>query len=512
MPMLFPLQAPAADPQKVAFQMCESGVQVTFAQLDERANQVAHAVTHLGLQPGDHVAVLMGNCPELLELCFGLDRSGVYYTLISTRLTAEEIAYIVADCGARLFVYSTDLEVLDRGLLDKLPDAVRCFYLGSSNARDSHGDWRAQCAAQPVGAADSPLQGADMLYSSGTTGRPKGVLWPLPKTPAGQRTMLVELLPPLFGYDADTHYLSTAPLYHAAPLRHSMTVIKMGGTVTVMERFDALLALQTIERLRITHSQWVPTMFVRMLKLDPCVRRQFDLSCMKMAVHAAAPCPVDVKEQMIAWWGPIIHEYYAGTENNGFCSITTPEWLAHKGSVGRASQGVLHICDDDGNPLPQGESGTVYFSDGPQFAYHNDPEKTAQTRNAQGWTTLGDIGYLDDQGYLYLVDRKAFMIISGGVNIYPQEAENVLLQHPKVLDAAVIGVPNPDWGEEVKAVVQLMHAQDASPELAGELMAFCRQQLADFKCPRSIDFDPELPRLPTGKLYKKLVKQRYWPR
>ena len=509
--MLFPLQAPTADPQKVAFQMCESGERVTFAQLDERANQVAHLVARLGLQPGDHVAVLMSNCRELLELCFGLDRSGVYYTLISTRLTAEEISYIVADCGARLFVYATGLEGLDQGLIDKLPEAARCFYLGDSGARHGHGDWRAQCATQPVSANALPLQGADMLYSSGTTGRPKGVLWPLPETPAGQRTMLVELLSPLFGYDAKSHYLCTAPLYHAAPLRHSMTVIKMGGTVTVMERFDALLALQTIERCRITHSQWVPTMFVRMLKLDPAVRAQFDLSSMKMAVHAAAPCPVEVKEQMIDWWGPIIHEYYAGTENNGFCSITTPEWLAHKGSVGRASQGVLHICDDDGSPLAQGESGAVYFSDGPQFSYHNDPEKTAQTRNAQGWTTLGDIGYLDEQGYLYLVDRKAFMIISGGVNIYPQEAENVLLLHPKVLDAAVIGVPNPDWGEEVKAVVQLVHAQDAGPNLADELLAFCRQQLADFKCPRSIDFDPELPRLPTGKLYKKLVKQRYWP-
>ena len=503
--MLFPLQSLTADPQKIAFQMCESGERVTFSQLDTRANQVAHMMARLGLQPGDHVAVLMGNCRELLELCFGMDRSGVYYTLISTRLTAEEIAYIVSDCGARLFVYATDLEVLDQGLINKLPESALCFCLGDSSARYGHGDWAAQCATQPVSPTALPLQGADMLYSSGTTGQPKGVLWPLPKIPAGQRTMLVELLSPLFGYDASSHYLSTAPL------RHCMTVIKRGGTVTVMERFDALLALQTIERLRITHSQWVPTMFVRMLKLNPAVRTQFDLSSMKMVVHAAAPCPVDVKEQMIEWWGPIIHEYYAGTENNGFCSITTPEWLAHKGSVGCASQGILHICDDDGAPLAQGESGAVYFSDGPQFVYHNDPEKTAQTRNAQGWTTLGDIGYLDDQGYLYLVDRKAFMIISGGVNIYPQEAENVLLQHPKVLDAAVIGVPNPDWGEEVKAVVQAVNEQEAGPALADELLAFCRHHLADFKCPRSIDFDPELPRLPTGKLYKKLVKQRYWP-
>ena len=484
--MLFPLQPTNSEPHKIAFQMCESGEQVTFAQLDERANQVAHLVSGLGLQPGDHVAVLMGNCRELLELCFGLDRSGVYYTVISTRLTAEEIAYIVTDCGARLFVYEAGLDVLDQDLINKLPETTRCFCLGDGGERHGHGNWTEQCAIQPLSPTSAPLQGADMLYSSGTTGRPKGVLWPLPKTSAGQRTMLVELLSPLFGYDANSHYLSTAPLYHAAPLRHSMTVIKMGGTVTVMERFDALLALQTIERLRITHSQWVPTMFVRMLKLDPVVRSQFDLSSLKMAVHAAAPCPIDVKEKMIEWWGPIIHEYYAGTENNGFCSITTPEWLAHKGSVGRASQGVLHICDDEGQPLPQGEAGAVYFSDGPQFAYHNDPEKTAQTRNAQGWTTLGDIGYMDEQGYLYLVDRKAFMIISGGVNIYPQEAENVLLQHPKVVDAAVIGVPNDEMGEEVKAFVEPASGAVPSDALAN----FLSSKIGRFQMPAQHRFRP----------------------
>ena len=509
--MLIPIQPVSVDPAKVAFQMCESGEQVTYAQLEDRANQVAHFVSALGIRPGEHVAVLMNNCRELLELCFGLDRSGVYYTLISTRLTTDEIDYIVRDCGARLFIYSAVLESVDNVLFTKLPSKLKCMRVGAGGKQTGHGDWMSQCAKEPTSAIEQALQGSDMLYSSGTTGRPKGVLWPLPKTAAGQHTMLVKLLAPLFGYDADSHYLSTAPLYHAAPLRHSMTVIKMGGTVTVMERFDALLALQTIERCRITHSQWVPTMFVRLLKLDQETREKFDLSSMKMVVHAAAPCPVDVKEQMIEWWGPIVHEYYAGTENNGFCSITPTEWLQHKGSVGRASQGKLHICDEEGVPLEVGEVGTVYFSDGPQFLYHNDPVSTAQTRNALGWTTLGDIGYLDEQAYLYLVDRKAFMIISGGVNIYPQEIENVLLQHPKVMDAAVVGVPNSDWGEEVKAVVQPVHAFDIGPALSTELLAFCREKLAYFKCPRSIDFDMELPRLPTGKLYKKLVKKRYWP-
>ena len=509
--MLIPVHPLRVDPEKIAFQMCESGEQVTFAQLEDRANQVAHLISDLGILPGQHVAVLMNNCRELLELCFGLDRCGVYYTLISTRLTPQEIDYIVRDCEARLFVYSPNVEAVEQGLFTLLPSTLKCMGLGASDGQRAHGNWVFECAQKPTSPIAHALQGSDMLYSSGTTGRPKGVLWPLPKTAAGQQTMLVKLLAPLFGYDADSHYLSTAPLYHAAPLRHSMTVIKMGGTVTVMERFDALLALQTIERCRITHSQWVPTMFVRMLKLDPATRENFDLSSMKMAVHAAAPCPVDVKEKMMDWWGPIVHEYYAGTENNGFCSITPAEWLAHKGSVGRASQGKLHICDEEGVPLEVGQVGAVYFSEGPQFIYHNDPVATAQTRNALGWTTLGDIGYLDAQGYLYLVDRKAFMIISGGVNIYPQEIENVLLQHPKVMDAAVVGVPNSDWGEEVKAVVQPMNASDIGTALADELQAFCRTQLADFKCPRSIDFDLELPRLPTGKLYKKWVKQRYWP-
>ena len=509
--MLIPLQPVNIDPEKVAFQMCESGEQVTYAQLNDRANQVAHLISDLGILPGDHVAVLMNNCRELMELCFGLDRSGVYYTLISTRLTTDEMAYIVQDCGARLFVYSSALELADKDLFSKLPNTLNCMRVGPSVEQWKHKDWTAECSKMPTSANAQALQGGDMLYSSGTTGRPKGVLWPLPKTAAGQHTMLVKLLAPLFGYDADCHYLSTAPLYHAAPLRHSMTVIKLGGTVTVMERFDALLALQTIERCRITHSQWVPTMFVRLLKLDKHVREKFDLSSMKMAVHAAAPCPVDVKEQMIDWWGPIVHEYYAGTENNGFCSITPNEWLQHKGSVGRASQGKLHICDEEGMPLELGQTGAVYFSEGPQFTYHNDSVSTEQTRNSLGWTTLGDIGYLDEEGYLYLVDRKAFMIISGGVNIYPQEIENVLLQHPKVMDAAVVGVPSSDWGEEVKAVVQPVDPLDVGPVLAAELQAFCREKLADFKCPRSIDFDLELPRLPTGKLYKKLVKKRYWP-
>lgn len=508
-PMLFPIDAREGDAARLAFSMCASGETVSFGQLESRANQVAQVLRQCGVVRGAHLAMLMVNERRFLELCFGADRAGAYYTTISTRLTADEVAHIVGDCQARILVVSAALAELAARLRPLLPAGLRCFMVGG--AAPGFESWEVVVDATSTAPIADPAQGLDMLYSSGTTGRPKGVKWPLPTTPAGGRTMLVELLGPLFRYGRDTRYLSPAPLYHAAPLRHSMSVIKLGGSVWVMEGFDAEQALQMVERHRITHSQWVPTMFVRMLKLPDEQRLAHDLSSMQVAVHAAAPCPVEVKRRMLAWWGPIIFEYYAGTENNGFCSITPQEWVQHEGSVGRASQGVLHICDEDGNELPVGQTGLVYFSDGPQFEYHNDPARTSLTRNHRGWTTLGDIGRVDPQGYLYLVDRRAFMIISGGVNIYPQEAEGVLIGHPQVADVAVIGVPNEDLGEEVKAVVQLVDPALASPDMASELIAYCRQRLAAFKCPRSIDFDPELPRHPTGKLYKQAVRTRYWP-
>ena len=507
--MLLPIDQAPGDADRLAFQMCESGETVTFGQLEARANQVARVLRSCGVTRGRHVALLMKNHRRFLEACFAADRAGVYYTTISTRLTAEEIAYIVRDCAAQVLVVSADLGELIRQLRPLLPEDLRCFTVGTPVP--GFKSWEAAVDDAHDSPIADPAQGLDMLYSSGTTGRPKGVKWPLPPIPAGARTMLVDLLAPLFGYGRDCRYLSPAPLYHAAPLRHSMTVIKLGGTAFVMASFDAERSLQWIARHRITHSQWVPTMFVRMLKLPQEVRARYDLSSLQVAVHAAAPCPVEVKQGMLDWWGPIIHEYYAGTENNGFCSITPHEWLQHKGSVGRAAQGVLHICDESGQELPAGETGLVYFSDGPEFEYHNDPVRTAHSRNARGWSTLGDIGRLDDEGYLYLVDRKAFMIISGGVNIYPQEAESILVGHPSVADAAVIGVPSEDLGEEVKAVVQLLDPGEAGPDMEAELLAYCRQRLATFKCPRSVDFDAALPRQPTGKLYKQVVRARYWP-
>ncbi len=314
----------------------------------------------------------------------------------------------------------------------------------------------------------------------------------------------------LYGADENSIYLSPAPLYHAAPLGFSMACLRSGIQVVVMEHFEAERALKFIERYRVTHSQWVPTMFVRMLKLPEEVRTKYDVSSLKCAIHAAAPCPIPVKEQMIDWWGPVLFEYYAGTEGNGFVQLNSQEWLAHKGSVGRALNCTVHICDDEGKELPVGEPGTIYFGGGGKFEYHKDPDKTAQSRHAEGWSTLGDVGYVDDEGFVYLTDRKHFMIISGGVNIYPQEAENLLITHPKVYDVAVFGVPNEDFGEEVKAVVQPVDMAEAGAALEQELIMFCRSQLSHIKCPRSVDFEAQLPRHPTGKLYKRLLKDRYW--
>lgn len=497
------------DPASIAFVMCATGESVTFAQLEARANQGAHLLRAAGLRPSDHIAILMENRREFLEVCFAADRSGVYYTTISTHLTADEIAYILRDCAARLLIVSDRMG----DMLERLaPDIdASCEVLVVGDPPQGFRSWSSATAGLPETPIPDEAQGLDMLYSSGTTGRPKGIKWPLPDDMPGGRSMLIDLLSSLFGYDAGTRYLSPAPLYHAAPLRHSMVTIRMGGTAFIMERFDPLGALELIERYRITHSQWVPTMFVRLLKLPPEDRARFDLSSMQMAVHAAAPCPVDIKRRMIDWWGEIIHEYYSGTENNGFTAITTAEWLTHPGSVGRAKLGVIHICDEAGQELPQGQEGEVYFENGHQFVYHNDPEKTASCTNAKGWTTLGDIGRLDAEGYLFLTDRKSFVIISGGVNVYPQEAEDILLGHPAVLDAAVFGVPNEDFGEEVKAVVQLLPQIDPSPALEADLIAICRARLSAIKCPRSVEFRRTLPRSATGKLYKRKLKAEYWP-
>ncbi len=505
---MYPGAIAATTPDKVAFIMAGTGQEVTYRQLDDRSNQVAQLLWSRGLRPGDSIAIFMENNPIYLEVAWAAQRSGLYYTAVSSRLLAEEVAYILSDCGARaLFTSQYKAKVAAEALNLAPGTEIRMMCDGAEDGFEAYEEARDAHPALPL---DTELEGADLLYSSGTTGRPKGVKAALPGAPAGTPPPLLALCQILYGFGPDMVYLSPAPMYHAAPLRFTMSVLRVGGTAVIMEHFDAGDFLANVSRFGVTHSQVVPTMFIRMLKLDPAERERADVSSLRCIVHAAAPCPVPVKAQMIEWWGPIIHEYYAGTEGNGFVAIDSDQWLEHPGSVGRALSGVVHITDDDGHELPPGEAGTIYFEGGGTFEYHNDPAKTASARNAAGWSTLGDVGYLDPEGYLYLTDRKAYMIISGGVNIYPQEAENLLVTHPKVMDVAVLGVPNEDFGEEVKAVVQPMDWDDAGPDLERELITWCHEHLAGYKCPRSVDFDQELPRHPTGKLYKRLLKERYW--
>ena len=510
-PIYFPGAVAERAPDRPAVIMATSGETLTYRELDDIANRLSQLFRAAGLERGDHVAFCLENRLEFLPIAWGCHYAGLYYTAISSRLTTDEVEYIVNDCGAQAFITSPYKAEAAAAIIGSTPKVkVRLSVGGHVEGHESFED---AIAAQPNEPLPNRLEAADMLYSSGTTGRPKGVKVPAPEDVLGTPPALLMLLTMLFGVTDGCRYLSPAPLYHAAPLRFCMTIHRVGGTTVVMERFDAEHALQLIEEHQITTSQWVPTMFVRMLKLDDEVRNKYDVSSLGAAVHAAAPCPVDVKHKMIEWWGPVLHEYYAGTEGNGFCYVGSEDWLTHPGTVGRPLTGVLHIMDDDGNELGPNEEGTIYFSGGGEFEYHNDSEKTQSSRLANGWSTLGDVGKVDDDGFLYLTDRKAYMIISGGVNIYPQEAENVLTMHPDVFDVAVIGVPNDDFGEEVKAVVQpvTMPATDEDrATLERTLIAYCKEQLADVKCPRSVDFREELPRHPTGKLYKRLLKNEYW--
>ena len=505
---MHPCHHARSTPDKPATIMAGSGEITTYAQLEARSNQVAHLLRSLGVRAGDHIAILMENQPRFYELCWGAQRAGVIFTAISTHLGPDDAGYILENCEAKVLFTSHRLAELAEKLRPTLPARCQALYMADGTIAGFEG-LEAAMARQPETPIADETAGQDMLYSSGTTGRPKGVLAELEPQPIDAINPLLEVSRKLYGIDENSVYLSPAPLYHAAPLRFNMTVMRLGGTCVIMERFDPEHFLQLVERYRATHTQTVPTMFVRMLKLPADVRTRYDVSSLRCAIHAAAPCPVPGKQQMIDWWGPVLWEYYAGTEGNGLTVVNSQEWLAHPGTVGRAMVGVVHICDEDGRELPPGETGTVYFSGARDFRYHRDDEKTASAHNERGWTTLGDIGYLDDEGYLFLTDRKAFMIISGGVNIYPQEAENVLVTHPKVADVAVFGLPDEEMGERVHAVVQLLDPDEAGPTLAEELMAFCREHISHVKCPRTVDFDPALPRLPNGKLYKKGLRERY---
>ena len=497
-----------ATPDKPAVIMYPSGTVVTFGELEARANQLAHAFRAAGMREGDVVAVLMENNEHFHAVMWGARRAGLYYVPINTHLTAAEAAYIVDNSSAKAIIGSAKLLPVCRDLAGHLPNGLPELRMMAGGQLDGWLSYPECVADQPVTPIDDEIEGDLLQYSSGTTGRPKGIKRQLSHLPPAQAPGLMTALVSFWANPNGT-YLSPAPLYHTAPNVWSLTFQAAGIPVVVMERFDAEGALDAIARHRVTHGQFVPVMFTRMLKLPEAVRHSYDVSSLERVIHAAAPCPVDIKKQMIDWWGPIIDEYYASSEAHGSTLITAEDWLAHPGSVGRAMNGVLHILDEEGNELPPGEAGEIYFETAASFEYLNDPAKTAATTSRQGWRTVGDIGYLDEEGYLYLTDRRHHMIISGGVNIYPQEAENMLVTHPKVMDAAVFGIPDDEMGQSVKGVVQLIDHNEASDEVGEELLTWLRERLAHYKCPRSISFEAQLPRTDTGKLYKQSLIEKY---
>lgn len=501
---------------RACFIMADTGETVTYADYDARTNRLAHLLRAEGLDRLDHYSIFMENNSRYLECCGAGERSGLYFTCINSHLTADELAYIIDNSESEVLITSRVKLAVALEALKQCPRVRLCLVVdgGPETTTDSGvpvRDFVTAVSAFPATPIADEFIGAAMLYSSGTTGRPKGILRTLPEVPPSDVAPLFMFLGHLWRYRDDMMYLSPAPLYHSAPQAACSGVVRRGGTVVIMERFDPEQYLQLVEKYHVSHSQLVPTMFSRMLKLPDDVRNRYDLSSLEAAVHAAAPCPIQVKEQMIAWWGPKIVEYYGATEAIGFTACDSVEWMAHKGTVGKVLMGELHVLDDDMQACPIGVPGTLWFKTASPLTYFNDEAKSREVSTPdRAMSTVGDVGYVDDEGYLYLTDRKTFMIISGGVNIYPQETENLLITHPKVADAAVFGVPNVDLGEEVKAVVQPMPGIEAGPELAAELIAFCQANLSRQKCPRTVDFDPELPRLPTGKLYKRVLRDRYW--
>jgi fatty-acyl-CoA synthase len=507
---MYPGTHAASAPDRPAVIMVDTGRVLTYRELDENSARLASALHGLGLRTGDVIALLSDNAAEAFEIYWAAMRSGLYITAVNWHLAPDEAAYIVDDSGAQVVIASAGVRELAQQVVQLRPGATYWYAFGG--VVNGYLPYAELLATAPPWLGDQP-RGSEMLYSSGTTGRPKGIkprLLPIRVDEPGEP--LVALLEHAFKITSDDVYLSPAPIYHTAPLKWCAGIQALGATVVLMERFDAESALAAIERHRVTVTQMVPTMFVRMLQLPEDVRKSYDVSSLRSGVHAAAPCPPDVKDAMIAWWGPIVVEYYGATEGHGITLITTPEWRTKRGSVGRAALGVVHICDDDGNELLAGDVGTIYFErDVVGFEYHNDAEKTAASRHPahDNWATVGDVGYLDGDDYLFLTDRKAFMVIAGGVNIYPQETENVLALHPQIFDVAVIGVPDPEMGEQVKAVVQLRDGVTPSDELAADIIAYVRDRIAHYKAPRSVDFVDELPRLATGKLAKRILKSRY---
>ena len=511
---MHPSQHARLNPERLALVVADTGEQLTYGELESASNQAAQYFRSVGLAPGDRVGLMLANSRWYAVLYWGAQRAGLMVAPLSTHLKAAEVSYILNDCGARLLVADSELGDAAREILRDAKQQVASLehVCDIATGPDAVGQgWIETVSAQPCTPLSDEISGYYLIYSSGTTGRPKGVVLPFEAGPIERPGQTEQISMARLQQYSPVVTFNGGPLYHAAPLVSMLVTHRCGGTAVIMRKFDAEGALRAIEKWKVTYAQFVPTMFIRMLALPEKLRNSFDLSSLQCVIHSAAPCPVAVKRQMLEWLGPIVHEYYSGSEAVGMCQIGPEEWLEKPGSVGRPVWGTIRVCDDDGHLLPPNTDGQVYFESDRTIEYLNDPDKTRSARHPahENWLSMGDVGHVDEDGYLFLTDRKNFMIISGGVNIYPQAIENHLVMHPAVYDVAVIGVPNAEYGEEVKAVVQLEKGFQADPEMVAELTAYCRDHLSHVSCPRSFDFIDELPRLQSGKLAKHLLRDRY---
>ncbi|MDQ8732793.1 AMP-binding protein [Bradyrhizobium sp. LHD-71] len=484
-----------------------NGATTSFAELERLANRFAHLLRHAGLRRGDHVAAVLGNGPHILALAWASYRAGLYFTPVANTLSPGEMSYVVANSQAGAVIADQRYAAAAQNLPQAQNSAHHFYALGS--AISSYQPLEPVLASMPDAPIADESPGTIMLYSSGTTGAPKGIWRPLPTIEQigdGPPPFARDLIS-LFDIRNDDRYLSTAPLYHAAPLRWSLAVIAAGGSAVLMGKFDAELALSLLGQEGITVSQWVPTMFHRMLALPEARRKAFRAPRHRAAYHAAAPISVPLKRAMIDWWGPIIQEYYGGSESVGLCSISTEEWLRKPGSVGRSRKGMIHILNERYEEQPTGLPGTIFFSGATSFQYFGEPEKTASRTSPQGYQTFGDIGFVDGDGYLYLSDRLDDMIISGGVNIYPQEIEQALDKAPGVAEAGVVGMKDAEFGERPIAFVRLMDTAADRDKLRAELFTYCREQLGRTKQPKEIRLIDVLPRSEAGKLLRRTLRE-----